>query len=270
VRGSHKCFSGKLDGMPGPRRFSQFPLGADAPDATRRFLPPDDEGAPAVHRRPDLSGVRAGREQAARAGCLDAGVERLSVDQLFPVAEECVRLGVPVLALFPVIDSSLKSNDGREAVNSEGLVPRAVRALKQRLPELGLLDGRGTGSVHDARQDGVTDASGYVLNDETVEILRRQALTQAQAGVDIVAPSDMMDGRIAAIRNALESNGHIYTRIMAYAAKYASAFTVRSATRSAPSRTWASRTRPTTRWTLPHGRGPVGSGSRSAGQARDM
>jgi porphobilinogen synthase len=152
------------------------------------------------------------------------GVERLSVDQLFPVAEECVRLGVPVLALFPVIDSSLKSNDGREAVNSEGLVPRAVRALKQRLPELGLLTDVALDPYTAHGQDGVTDASGYVLNDETVEILRRQALTQAQAGVDIVAPSDMMDGRIAAIRNALESNGHIYTRIMAYAAKYASAF----------------------------------------------
>ncbi|TMH74213.1 MAG: porphobilinogen synthase [Betaproteobacteria bacterium] len=152
------------------------------------------------------------------------GVERLSVDQLFPVAEECVRLGVPVLALFPVIDSSLKSNDGREAVNSEGLVPRAVRALKQRLPELGLLTDVALDPYTTHGQDGVTDASGYVLNDETVEILRRQALTQAQAGVDIVAPSDMMDGRIAAIRNALESNGHIYTRIMAYAAKYASAF----------------------------------------------
>jgi len=152
------------------------------------------------------------------------GVERLSVDQLFPVAEECVRLGIPVLALFPVIDSSLKSNDGREAVNSEGLVPRAVRALKQRLPELGLLTDVALDPYTTHGQDGVTDASGYVLNDETVEILRRQALTQAQAGVDVVAPSDMMDGRIAAIRNALESNGHIYTRIMAYAAKYASAF----------------------------------------------
>jgi len=140
------------------------------------------------------------------------------------VAEECVRLGIPVLALFPVIDSSLKSNDGREAVNSEGLVPRAVRALKQRLPELGLLTDVALDPYTTHGQDGVTDASGYVLNDETVEILRRQALTQAQAGVDIVAPSDMMDGRIAAIRNALESNGHIYTRIMAYAAKYASAF----------------------------------------------
>ena len=152
------------------------------------------------------------------------GVDRVSIDQLLPVAEECVKLGVPVLALFPVIDASLKSHDGREAVNSEGLVPRAARALKQRLPELGLLTDVALDPYTTHGQDGVTDASGYVLNDETVEILCRQALTQAQAGVDIVAPSDMMDGRIGAIRNALESNGHIYTRIMAYAAKYASAF----------------------------------------------
>jgi len=152
------------------------------------------------------------------------GVERLSVDLLLPVAEECLKLGVPVLALFPVIDASLKSHDGREAVNSDGLVPRAVRALKQRLPELGLLADVALDPYTTNGQDGVADASGYVLNDETVEILCRQALMQAQAGVDIVAPSDMMDGRIGAIRHALESNGHIYTRIMAYAAKYASAF----------------------------------------------
>jgi porphobilinogen synthase len=152
------------------------------------------------------------------------GVERLSIDQLLPVAEECVRLRIPVVALFPVIDSSLKSHDGREAVNSDGLVPRAVRALKQRLPELGLLTDVALDPYTTHGQDGVTDASGYVLNDETVAILCRQALMQAQAGVDIVAPSDMMDGRIGAIRNALESNGHIGTRIMAYAAKYASAF----------------------------------------------
>ena len=152
------------------------------------------------------------------------GVERLSIDLLLPVAEECVKLGIPVLALFPVIDSSLKSPDGHEAVNSDGLVPRAVRALKQRLPELGLLTDIALDPYTTHGQDGVSDASGYVLNDETVEILCRQALMQAQAGVDIVAPSDMMDGRIGAIRNALESNGHIHTRIMAYAAKYASAF----------------------------------------------
>jgi len=152
------------------------------------------------------------------------GVDRVSIDQLLPVAEECAKLGVPVLALFPVIDASLKSHDGREAVNSDGLVPRAARALKQRWPELGLLTDVALDPYTTHGQDGVTDASGYVLNDETVEILCRQALMQAQAGVDIVAPSDMMDGRIGAIRSALESNGQIYTRIMAYAAKYASAF----------------------------------------------
>jgi porphobilinogen synthase len=152
------------------------------------------------------------------------GVERLSMDLLLPVAEECVKLGIPVMALFPVVDASLKSPDGREAVSSEGLVPHAVRALKQRLPELGLLTDVALDPYTTHGQDGVADATGYVLNDETVEILCRQALMQAQAGVDIVAPSDMMDGRIGAIRNALESNGHIHTRIMAYAAKYASAF----------------------------------------------
>ena len=152
------------------------------------------------------------------------GVERLSIDQLLPVAEECVKLRIPVVALFPVVDSSLKSHDGREAVNSDGLVPRAVRALKERLPDLGLLTDVALDPYTTHGQDGVADASGYVLNDETVEILCQQALVQAQAGVDIVAPSDMMDGRIGAIRNALEANGHIGTRIMAYAAKYASAF----------------------------------------------
>lgn len=152
------------------------------------------------------------------------GVERLSIDLLLPVAEECVKLGIPVLALFPVIDASLKSPDGREAVNSDGLVPRAARALKQRLPELGVLTDVALDPYTTHGQDGVADPSGYVLNDETVQILCRQALMQAQAGVDIVAPSDMMDGRIGAIRNALESNGQIHTRIMAYAAKYASAF----------------------------------------------
>ena len=152
------------------------------------------------------------------------GVERLSVDALLPVAEECVKLGIPVLALFPVIDASLKSHDGREAVNSEGLVPRAVRALKKRFPKLGVLTDVALDPYTTHGQDGVADASGYVLNDETVEILVQQALVQAQAGVDIVAPSDMMDGRIGAIRGALESNGHIHTRIMAYSAKYASAF----------------------------------------------
>ena len=223
--GSRKCFSGKLDGMPGPSQI----LGSFPSVRMRRMR--RDDFSRRMMREHRLSTddliypvfvLDGGKRREPVASM--PGVERLSVDQLFPVAEECVRLGIPVLALFPVIDSSLKSNDGREAVNSEGLVPRAVRALKQRLPELGLLTDVALDPYTTHGQDGVTDAFGYVLNDETVEILRRQALTQAQAGVDIVAPSDMMDGRIAAIRNALESNGHIYTRIMAYAAKYASAF----------------------------------------------
>ncbi|MCX8005356.1 MAG: porphobilinogen synthase, partial [Burkholderiaceae bacterium] len=152
------------------------------------------------------------------------GVERLSVDQLLPVAEECVALGIPVLALFPVIDAHLKSPDGREATNPHGLVPRAVRELKDRFPELGLLTDVALDPYTTHGQDGVIDEAGYVLNDETIEILKQQALVQAEAGVDIVAPSDMMDGRIGAIRTALEDAGHIHTRIMAYAAKYASSF----------------------------------------------
>jgi porphobilinogen synthase len=152
------------------------------------------------------------------------GVERLSLDRLLPVADECVRLGIPVMALFPVVEPSLKSPDGREAANPEGLVPRVVAALKQRFPDLGVLTDVALDPYTTHGQDGVIDASGYVLNDETVAILTQQALAQAAAGVDIVAPSDMMDGRIGAIRQALERGGHIHTRIMAYSAKYASAF----------------------------------------------
>jgi porphobilinogen synthase len=152
------------------------------------------------------------------------GVERLSVDLLFAQAEHCLRLGVPVLALFPVIDPGLKTADGREACNTEGLVARAVRALKSRFPELGLLTDVALDPYTTHGQDGLIDDSGYVLNDPTVEVLCRQALVQARAGVDIVAPSDMMDGRIGAIRSALEGAGLIHTRIMAYSAKYASAF----------------------------------------------
>ena len=152
------------------------------------------------------------------------GVERLSIDQLLPVAEDCVKLGIPVLALFPVIDASLKTPDGIEATNPQGLVPRAVRELKQRFPELGILTDVALDPYTSHGQDGVLDANGYVLNDETTPLLVRQALAQAEAGVDIVAPSDMMDGRIGAIREALEANKHIYTRIMAYSAKYASAY----------------------------------------------
>jgi len=152
------------------------------------------------------------------------GVERVSVDVLLGVAEQCVQLGIPVLALFPVIEPSLKTPDGIEATNPEGLIPRAVKALKTRFPELGILTDVALDPYTSHGQDGVLDANGYVLNEETVEILTAQALVQAAAGVDIVAPSDMMDGRIGAIRMALENEDFTYTRIMAYAAKYASAF----------------------------------------------
>jgi porphobilinogen synthase len=152
------------------------------------------------------------------------GVQRRSVDKLFAVAEQCLELGVPVMALFPVIDTSLKTPDGREALNPEGLVPRTVRELKKRFPELGLLTDVALDPYTSHGQDGLLDDSGYILNDPTVAVLRQQALVQAQAGVDIVAPSDMMDGRIGAIRATLEEAGAIHTRIMAYSAKYASAF----------------------------------------------
>lgn len=151
-------------------------------------------------------------------------VDRLSIDLLLPVAEECVTLGIPVMALFPVIDSALKTPDGVEALNTDGLVPRAVRALKSHFPELGILTDVALDPYTSHGQDGLIDAEGYVLNEETCAMLERQALTQAEAGVDIVAPSDMMDGRIGVIRRALEAQGHIHTLIMAYSAKYASAF----------------------------------------------
>jgi len=152
------------------------------------------------------------------------GVQRRSIDTLLTVAEECVRLGVPVMALFPVIDPALKTPDGREALNPEGLVPRAVRALKERFPDLGLLTDVALDPFTSHGQDGLLDERGYIINDATVAVLRKQALLQAQSGVDIVAPSDMMDGRIGAIRNELEAAGLIHTRIMAYSAKFASAF----------------------------------------------
>ena len=152
------------------------------------------------------------------------GVERTSVDLLMKVAEQCVELGVPVISLFPAIEASLKTPDGREATNPEGLIPRAVRELKKNFPELGVLTDVALDPYTSHGQDGVLDEQGYVINDETSEILVEQARAQAEAGVDIVAPSDMMDGRIGAIREMLESDGHIHTRIMAYAAKYASAF----------------------------------------------
>lgn len=152
------------------------------------------------------------------------GQVRYSPDTLLKVAEECVNLGIPVLALFPSIDNSLKTPDGIEATNPDGLIPRVVRSLKKEFPELGILCDVALDPYTSHGQDGVIDENGYVLNDVTVDILRKQALAQAAAGADYIAPSDMMDGRISAIRQDLEKNNFIYTRIMAYSAKYASAF----------------------------------------------
>jgi porphobilinogen synthase len=152
------------------------------------------------------------------------GVNRVSLDLLFGVAEECVALGIPVMALFPVIDASLKTPDGKEAFNPNGLIPTAVRELKKRFPNLGIMTDVALDPYTSHGQDGVLDEQGRILNDETTAILVQQAIAQAQAGVDIVAPSDMMDGRIGKIREALEQKKLIHTRIMAYSAKYASAF----------------------------------------------
>jgi porphobilinogen synthase len=152
------------------------------------------------------------------------GVERVSVDLLLKVAEEAVALGIPALALFPVVDPSLKTYDGVEATNPEGLVPRAVRELKRQFPQLGLMTDVALDPYTTHGQDGIPDENGYIVNEQTIEMLTRQALAQAEAGVDIVAPSDMMDGRIGAIRMALEEKSLIHTRIMAYSAKYASGY----------------------------------------------
>ncbi|MET3498289.1 porphobilinogen synthase [Variovorax boronicumulans] len=152
------------------------------------------------------------------------GVDRLSLDLLLPVAEQCVAAGIPVMALFPVIDAGLKTPAGDEAFNPDGLIPRVVAALKSRFPELGVMTDVALDPYTSHGQDGLLDDNGYIVNDATVEVLVKQALTQSQAGVDIVAPSDMMDGRIGAVRAALEARGDIHTRIMAYSAKYASAF----------------------------------------------
>ena len=152
------------------------------------------------------------------------GVERVSIDLLMDVAQECVSLGIPVLALFPVVDAALKTDDGVEATNPQGLVPRAVRQLKSRFPELGILTDVALDPYTTHGQDGLPDETGYIVNEKTIQMLIRQALAQAEAGVDVVAPSDMMDGRIGAIRSALEDAGYIHTRIMAYSAKFASAF----------------------------------------------
>ena len=152
------------------------------------------------------------------------GVNRVSLDLLIPVAKECVELGIPALALFPVIDASLKTPDGKEAFNPSGLIPTAVRELKKRFPTLGIMTDVALDPYTSHGQDGVLDDQSRILNDETTAILVKQALVQAEAGVDIVAPSDMMDGRIGKIREALEQKNLIHTRIMAYSAKYASAF----------------------------------------------
>ena len=152
------------------------------------------------------------------------GVERVSIDLLVNQAGEAEQLGIPAIALFPVTPASAKSEDAREAWNPDGLAQRAVRAIKQHYPDMGVLTDVALDPFTTHGQDGLIDSSGYVLNDETVEALVKQALSHAAAGVDIVAPSDMMDGRIGAVRAALEAAGHIHTRILAYSAKYASAF----------------------------------------------
>jgi len=167
--------------------------------------------------------VLAGQNQRQAVGSMP-GVERLSLDLLLPVAEDCVKLGIPVMALFPVIDSSLKGPEGNEALNPEGLVPTVVRALKKNFPELGVMTDVALDPFTSHGQDGWLDESGYILNDLTLAQLVKQSMVQAEAGVDIVAPSDMMDGRIGAIRQALEAKGLIHTQIMAYSAKYASSF----------------------------------------------
>ncbi|MDE2089128.1 MAG: porphobilinogen synthase [Gammaproteobacteria bacterium] len=152
------------------------------------------------------------------------GIERLSIDELLKEAAELTALGVPALALFPVTPPEKKSEDAREAYNSEGLAQRAVRALKREFPPLGVITDVALDPFTTHGQDGLIDAAGYVVNDATVEVLVKQALSHAKAGADVVAPSDMMDGRVGAIRAALESAGHVHTRILAYSAKYASGF----------------------------------------------
>jgi len=166
--------------------------------------------------------VHEGREAQAIGSM--PGVARLPMDQLLRTAEEAVTLGIPALALFPAIEPQLKTIDGAEAFNPEGLIPRAVRALKSDFPQLALLTDVALDPYTSHGQDGLPDETGYLMNDATVDLLVRQALTQAEAGADMVGPSDMMDGRIGAIRQAFEAAGHIHTRIMAYSVKYASGF----------------------------------------------
>ncbi len=168
--------------------------------------------------------VMAGSGAAQQSVPSMPGVVRHSIEALLPVAEHCQQLGIPVLALFPAIEPELKDEKGSEAANEDGLIPRAVRALKKRFPDLGVMTDVALDPYTSHGQDGLLDESGYILNDETVKQLVRQALCHAAAGADIVAPSDMMDGRIGAVRHALEKGGYPLTRIMAYSAKYASAF----------------------------------------------
>ena len=167
--------------------------------------------------------VKEGKGQREAVASMP-GVERLSIDELVREAETVARLGIPAIALFPVTPASAKSEDAREAWNPEGLAQRAVRAVKKAVPSLGVITDVALDPFTTHGQDGLIDASGYVVNESTVEALVRQALSHAEAGVDIVAPSDMMDGRIGAVREALEARGFIHTRILAYSAKYASGF----------------------------------------------
>jgi len=167
--------------------------------------------------------VREGRDVGEPVPSMP-GVERVSIDRLLRIAEQAQGLGIPALALFPVTPAEAKSLDAAEAWNPDGLAQRAVRALKQAFPELGVITDVALDPFTTHGQDGLVDDSGYVVNDATVEALVRQAVSHAEAGADVVAPSDMMDGRIGAIRAALEVDGHINTRILAYSAKYASAF----------------------------------------------
>lgn len=166
--------------------------------------------------------VLEGRNQEEDVASMP-GVKRQSLDKLLFTAEEALNLGIPMLALFPVLTRN-KTATAEEAYNPEGLVPETVRTLREKFPELGIMTDIALDPYTSHGQDGLTDADGYVLNDETIEVLVKQALCHAEAGAQVVAPSDMMDGRIAAIREALEDAGHIHTRIMAYSAKYASAF----------------------------------------------
>jgi len=152
------------------------------------------------------------------------GIHRTSLDLLYAQIERLLELGVPAIALFPVIDQSLKSEGAEEAWNPDGLVPRAIQEIKSRFPEMGVISDVALDPYTSHGQDGLIDESGYVLNDETVEVLVKQAMCHAEAGVDIVAPSDMMDGRVGDIRRAFEESGYVHTRILAYSAKYASSF----------------------------------------------